>query len=82
MDYANLTDLEILAAAETHNLPLLTKLERHNYIKTMKSRTEKCKRNETIRIDRKWFQWLQWFQSKKFFLIFLQDILILFSKYI
>jgi DNA-binding PadR family transcriptional regulator len=68
MEYSNLTDLEILTAAEANNLPLLTRLERHNYIKQLKTRSDKRKRNDAIKIDRKW---LQWFQSKKKIQIFL-----------
>lgn len=60
MDYTGLTDLQILAAAERHEIPLLTPQQRYNCIKKIKRREGNC---PTVIVVQEGLKWFTWFSS-------------------
>ena len=65
MDYSTLTDLEILAAAEHHNIELLTPTQRFNCIRKIKKKEERLAITEETHFSPK--EWLGNLKSITFF---------------
>jgi hypothetical protein len=72
MDYSSLTDLEILTAAEHHNIELLTPTQRFNCIRKIKKKRERLAIAEETHFSLK--EWLENLISIKFLIKFLKKL--------